>query len=99
MGAVFMPLMAIEAARPMAVAISADKKAISNVFCRAATILRLANICVYHRKVKPPHWVRDLEALKDKTIMVPIGAYKNITMRARYAFCHACLKKCLNRAI
>ena len=75
-GSGFMLLMAMDAAVPMMVAISADKNAISRVFCKAAMMLRLANIWVYHCSVNPPHWVRDLELLKDNTTMVAIGAYK-----------------------
>ena len=78
-----MLLMAMDAAVPMTVAISADKNAINRVFCRAAMMLRLANIWVYHCNVNPPHWVRDLELLKDKTTMVAIGAYKNSIMSTR----------------
>ena len=82
-GICFMLLMAMEAAVPMMVAISADKNAISRVFCKAAMMLRLANIWVYHCSVNPPHWVRDLELLKDNTTMVAIGAYKNSMMSTR----------------
>ena len=82
-GICFMLLIAMDAAVPMMVAISADKNAISKVFCRAAMMLRLANIWVYHCRVNPPHWVRDLELLKDNTTMVAIGAYKNTMMITR----------------
>ena len=75
--------MAIQAATPMTVAMRADKRAINNVLCSAAMILRLANISWYQRRVKPPHWVLDLEELKDKTIMVAIGAYKKTMMKTR----------------
>ena len=34
----------------------------------------LSNICVYHLVVKPPHRVLDLESLKDRIIMVTMGA-------------------------
>ncbi len=43
----------------------------------------LENSSVYHRVVNPPHWVRDLELLKDSTVMVAIGAYKNTRMITR----------------
>ena len=34
----------------------------------------LSNICLYQSRVKPPHWERDLELLKDSTIMTAMGA-------------------------
>ena len=43
----------------------------------------LVNSSEYHLVVKPPHCVRDFELLKDRTVMVAIGAYKNIRMRTR----------------
>ena len=46
-------------------------------------IVALSNICVYHFKVNPPHWDLDFELLKDRTIMVTIGAYKKIRIRTR----------------
>ena len=82
-GRAFMLFMAMEAAVPMTVAIRADKNAIISVLYRASIMLRLANIWVYHCSVNPPHWVRDLELLKDRTTMVAIGAYKKIMMMTR----------------
>ena len=38
---------------------------------------------LYHLRVNPPHWVRDLELLNERTISVPMGAYKNIRISAR----------------
>ena len=78
-----MLLMAMAAAVPMIVAISADKKAISSVFCRAAIMFLLENIWVYHCRVKPPHTVRDFDWLKESTTMVAIGAYRKIIMITR----------------
>ena len=82
-GSGFMLLMAMDAAVPMMVAISADTKAMTRVLTSASMMVALSNICVYQRRVNPPHWVLDLELLKDRTIIVTIGAYKKIRIRTR----------------
>ena len=41
------------------------------------------SIWLYQPKVNPPHWVLDFEVLKDRTIMVKIGAYRKIRMITR----------------
>ena len=46
-------------------------------------IVALSNICVYHFKVKPPHWDLDFELLKDRTIMTRIGAYRKTSTSTR----------------
>ena len=38
---------------------------------------------MYHFVVNPPQMVLDLESLKDRTIMVKIGAYRKIRMITR----------------
>ena len=76
-------LIAIAATVPIMVAISAESTAITRVLESASMILRLSNIWVYHCRVKPPHCVRDFDLLKDSTIMVAMGAYRKINMRAR----------------
>ena len=47
-GSGFMLLMAMDAAVPMMVAISADTKAMSSVLTRASIMVALSNIWVYH---------------------------------------------------
>ena len=47
-GSGFMLLMAMDAAVPMMVAISADTKAMSSVLTRASMMVALSNIWVYH---------------------------------------------------
>lgn len=79
----FMLLMATAAAVPMITAIKDDKKAISRVLYKAVIMVELENSSEYHLVVKPPHWVRDLELLKDSTAMVAMGAYKNTRMMTR----------------
>ena len=83
LGRVPMLLMAMQAATPMTVAMRADSRAISRVLCRADIIFRLANISAYQRRVKPPHWVRDLDVLKDRIIMVTMGAYRKTMIATR----------------
>lgn len=79
-GSARMLLMATEAAVPMIVAARADTNAISRVVYSALIMGRLSNICTYQSRVNPPHWVLDLERLKERTIMVKIGAYKKTRM-------------------
>ena len=79
----FMLLMAMAAAVPRMQAARADTKAINRVLDRAARISGSDSICWYQLKVNPPHWVLDLEVLKDRTIMVRIGAYRKIRIRTR----------------
>ena len=74
LGTVRMELMEMAAAVPMIVATRADTKAMINVVVRALMMERLSNIWVYHCRVNPPHWVLDLDLLKDRTIMVRMGA-------------------------
>jgi hypothetical protein len=47
---------------------------------RALMIALLSNICAYQSSVKPPHCVLDLERLKERTIIVRIGAYRKISI-------------------
>jgi hypothetical protein len=58
----------------MMVAKRADAKAMTSVFCSAFIMVALSNISPYQRSVNPPHWVRDLELLKESTISVAMGA-------------------------
>ena len=60
-----MLLMAMDAAVPMTVAISADKNAINRVFCRAAMMLRLANGS--DRRVQKQHNEHQVEILKESS--------------------------------
>jgi hypothetical protein len=82
-GTRFMPLIAMAAAVPIITAIREDKNAMSSVLYSAVIIVSLENICVYHLRVNPPHCVLDLELLNDKTVMVAIGAYKNMRIITR----------------
>ena len=74
LGSFFMLLMPMAAAVPSTVAIRADNRAMSRVLYRASIMAVLSNICPYHRRVKSPQWERDLELLKDNTIMTAMGA-------------------------
>ena len=74
LGTARMELMEMAAAVPMIVATRADTKAMIKVVVRALMMERLSNIWVYHCRVNPPHWVLDLDLLKDSTIMVRMGA-------------------------
>jgi len=76
-GVFFILLIAIAAAVPIMVAISADKTAIINVVYKAFIILSFLNSSLYQRRVKPPHLALDFELLKDNKINIIIGAYKN----------------------
>ena len=79
-GTALMELMEMAAAVPMMVAMSADTKAMTRVVVRALMMERLSNIWVYHCRVNPPHWVLDLDLLKESTIMVRMGAYRKISI-------------------
>ena len=70
----FMWLMERAVTVPMTVATSAEIIATSSVVYKAYMIARLWNICVYQLSVKPPQWVLDFDWLKERTIMVKIGA-------------------------
>ena len=70
-------LIAIAAAVPSNVARRAESTAISKVSLSASIMVSFANIEEYHFVVNPPHFERDFELLKDRTISTRIGAYKN----------------------
>ena len=78
----FMLLMEMQATVPMTVAIKADKSAMISVFHNAERMASFRNREAYHFNVNPPHFALVLLALKDKTIKVPMGAYRKIKIRA-----------------
>ncbi len=59
----------------------ADKKAIVSVLESAFKIALLCSSEVYHFVVNTPHFARVLLLLKESTISVAIGAYKNIKIK------------------
>ena len=77
LGVLFMLFIAIAAAVPRIVAIRAEEKAMIRVVYRADIMDSFCKSSEYHFKVKPPHFALDLEALKERTIRMIIGAYKN----------------------
>ena len=76
------PFIPTQAAVPIMVAIKEETKAIISVVYNASIISLFWNNSIYHLKVKPPHFARVLLALKESTISVAIGAYKNIKIKA-----------------
>ena len=73
-GSRFMELIPKAAAVPMTEAARAETKAISSVLYKASMMAASWNISKYQRRVNPPHWERDLEALKESPIIMRIGA-------------------------
>ena len=69
----FIALMPMAAAVPSTVAISADRKAISKVLCKACMMVAFEKSSPYHLRVKPPQRVLDLLSLKESTIIVKMG--------------------------
>ena len=82
-GVFFIPFMPTAAAVPRMVDTRAEMKAMSRVLYRASMIEALPNIWIYQSRVKPPQDVLDLEVLKDSTIMVRMGAYRNMSTNTR----------------
>ena len=76
-GSFFMLFMPMAAAVPMTVAASAESRAIRSVLCRAFMMAVSCSMSAYQCSVKPPHSVRDFVSLKESTIMVTMGAYRN----------------------
>ena len=74
-------IMAIQAMVPTTVATRDAISAIAKVLNNACRISLFLNKAMYHFRVKPPHFALVLLALKDSTIRVAIGAYKNTKMR------------------
>ena len=64
----------IAAAVPITVAIRAESRAMMSVVYKAFMICSLRNSSTYHFVVNPPHFERDLDALKESIIKVTIGA-------------------------
>ena len=79
----FMALMPIEAAVPSRVARRADTRAMTSVLYKADIIASSWNKETYQERVKPPHLVLDLEALKDRTTKVTMGAYMRKRIRPK----------------
>src|SRR5699024_2263413 len=79
----FMVLIPIEAAVPRSVARTAETRAMISVLYRADIMASSWNRETYQERVKPPHLVLDLEALKDRTIRVRIGAYMRKRIRPK----------------
>ena len=71
----FIALIPIEAAVPSKVARRADTSAMTRVLYKADIMASSWNRETYQERVKPPHLVLDLEALKDRITKVTIGAY------------------------
>ena len=77
LSAFFILLIASAAIVPITVAISADRKASIIVLVKAASTSSFEKSLIYHLKVNPPHRALDFDWLKEKTMSVNIGAYKN----------------------
>ncbi len=80
-GVFFILFMAIAAAVPITVAIIAHKNAIIRVVYKAFIMLWFLKSSLYQWRVKPPHLDLDFELLKDNTINIIIGAYRNTKIR------------------
>jgi hypothetical protein len=59
---------------PIIVAINAEEKAMISVVDRAAIISSFRNNSMYQLNVKPPHFARDFDLLKESIINIMIGA-------------------------
>ena len=67
---------------PMAVDTTVAITATSRVVLSAPKMVGSWNSCTYQSKVKPVHWLRDTEALKDSAIITAMGAYRKISTSA-----------------
>ena len=88
-GSRFIRFIANAAAVPSSVAASADTSAISSVVPKASMISREENRLSYHFRLKPPHFPRKRDSLKESTINVTIGPYKKTKIKNKYTFPHA----------
>ena len=82
----FIAIIAIQATVPMAVAVREDANAMSRVLKRARSISSFWNRETYQFKVNPPHFALVLLLLKERTIKVPMGAYRKRIIKAMYIF-------------
>ena len=67
----------------MTVATAAAAKAMVKVFQIASMIMVLPSISLYHFRENPDHTDIDLLSLKENTIRVAIGKYKNSMIKHR----------------
>jgi hypothetical protein len=77
------PIMAIQVKVPMIVEKIVANTAMVRVLIRADATASSDKRLMYQLRVKPPHFALDLLALKERTIRVMMGAYINISRRAR----------------
>jgi hypothetical protein len=80
LGVFFILLIAIAAADPKTVATKAEMNAMIKVVVRAFIISSFWKSSRYQWRVNPPHFALDLEALKDNTINMAMGAYRKRRM-------------------
>ena len=80
----FMALRPRHASTPTMVDMTAAQKAMVRVLPRASIIISLSNISLYQSREKPTQAFIDFPLLKERTIRVPMGRYRNMTIRARY---------------
>ena len=71
------------AAVPSSVAKTVATTATESVTHRACSMSLRSARRMYQSSVKPPHLARDLEALKERTIITAMGAYRKMRIRAR----------------
>ena len=78
-----MAMMPIQARVPTIVAMAAAAKAMVKVFHMASIIMLLPSISLYHFSENPVQMDIDLLLLKENTINVRMGRYRNNMMRMR----------------